>query len=77
MLERAESRSGLVQTMTDPDPGGPKTYGSGSTALVCNLLLLQMDGFYWLVNGKSKNSKVFCMKFLNSKQFHAPLGHWR
>jgi hypothetical protein len=26
-----EHGSGAVQIMTDPDPGGPKTYGSGST----------------------------------------------
>jgi hypothetical protein len=27
-------RSGSVQVMRDPDPGGPKSYGSGSTTLL-------------------------------------------
>jgi hypothetical protein len=26
--------SGAIQIIPDPDPGGPKTYGSGSTALL-------------------------------------------
>jgi hypothetical protein len=35
MLEgsRSGSRSGSVSIMTDTDPGGPKTYGPGSTTL--------------------------------------------
>ncbi len=28
------SGSGFIQTMADPDPGGPKFYGSGSAALL-------------------------------------------
>ncbi len=34
------SRSGSFQIMTDPDPKGPKTYGSGSATLVGTLSLL-------------------------------------
>jgi hypothetical protein len=33
MMEGSGSRSGSIQIMIDPDPGGPKTYGSGTTTL--------------------------------------------
>jgi hypothetical protein len=29
--------SGSVEIMTDPEPGGSKTYGSGSTTLICEI----------------------------------------
>ncbi len=37
-----------VQKMTDTDPGGPKTYGSGSTLLVTDQLTdLEKKGVFW------------------------------
>ncbi len=40
-------RSGSVQIITDPDPGGPKScgsyaYGSGSTTLVASMHVVQL-----------------------------------
>ncbi len=38
MMDGSGSRSGSVQIMTDPDPGGPKNYGFGFITLSLSLV---------------------------------------
>jgi hypothetical protein len=56
--------SGFVQIMTDQDPGGPKTCGSGSTILPWKLDSIQRRRLW------KENSKEFVSKWreLNSRR---------
>jgi hypothetical protein len=67
-------RSGPVQMITDPDPGGPKTYGSGTLAKytgtyrnmvkegICNITgKSRMDRFLKYIAGSVRHSRT---KFL-------------
>jgi hypothetical protein len=47
MIEGSGSRYGFIQITMDPYPGGPKTYGSGSTTVLSELVTFLFRNMAW------------------------------